>query len=236
MAIVSALLFAYLVVGVPVLGKARYDRFKARAAHDPHARIAYYRRGMATKWALSAIVIALYFANGRDARIQLVADNADAAGFLLLLVLVGLGGAIIKWRLGSPRRRAKLAKAITGFADVIPRTPDERRVWVAAAVTAGVTEELLYRGFVLSAIANAFPTYTATQCILWSSVAFALAHIYQGPKGVVLTGAVGFVLGVVAVNTGLLAAMAVHSLIDLRILVVPGAFFDPAPPDDAVAS
>jgi membrane protease YdiL (CAAX protease family) len=73
-----------------------------------------------------------------------------------------------------------------------------------------------------------------------SAVIFGLAHVYQGIGGVLVTTLMGALLGVVYLATGsLLAAMAVHALMDLRLLLVPappdeGAAWDPQPPAGTV--
>jgi membrane protease YdiL (CAAX protease family) len=54
-----------------------------------------------------------------------------------------------------------------------------------------------------------------------SSVAFALAHVYQGWRGVLFTSLLGALFAVVAAASGLLAAIVLHALLDLRLLLVP---------------
>jgi membrane protease YdiL (CAAX protease family) len=97
----------------------------------------------------------------------------------------------------------------------------ERRTWILVAITAGVTEELLYRGFVLWVLAHLFPSADTFTLLLIGGVVFGFAHLYQGTKGVVLTAIFGVVLGQVMITAGLLAAMAIHTLIDLRVLLIP---------------
>jgi membrane protease YdiL (CAAX protease family) len=49
-----------------------------------------------------------------------------------------------------------------------------------------------------------------------------IAHIYQGVGGVLVTTLMGAVLGLVFLATGsLIFAMAVHALMDLRLLAMP---------------
>jgi hypothetical protein len=67
---------------------------------------------------------------------------------------------------------------------------------------------------------------STTWWIIITGVAFGVAHLYQGPKGVVLTAGLGMVFGVVVATVGLVPAMVVHTLIDLRLLLVPPSFFE----------
>lgn len=55
-----------------------------------------------------------------------------------------------------------------------------------------------------------------------TSAAFGLAHLYQGLRGVVLTGVVGAVLGSLLISSGsIVPPIVVHALVDLRILALP---------------
>jgi len=51
-----------------------------------------------------------------------------------------------------------------------------------------------------------------------------------------LTSLVGAVLGTIVLTVGLLVAMAIHALVDLRILIVPPDLASEAstPPDDGM--
>lgn len=66
---------------------------------------------------------------------------------------------------------------------------------------AGFGEEWVFRGYPLTRLAALGP------CAQWvgllaSSVLFGWAHDYQGPAGMLLTGAVGFALGAVYLRSG----------------------------------
>ena len=90
------------------------------------------------------------------------------------------------------------------------------------AVTAGVCEELIYRGFGLAALRWAVPGISEGALIAVTATAFGLAHLYQGRVGVVLTGVLGAYFAWITISTGtLLPAMLLHGLVDLRILGLP---------------
>ena len=63
--------------------------------------------------------------------------------------------------------------------------------------------------------------------IALSAVAFGFAHLYQGWRGVILTGILGAVFADVVLTTRtLLPVMAIHALIDLRNLAIPTGLID----------
>ena len=107
-------------------------------------------------------------------------------------------------------------------AALLPRTATERRMFALLALTAGICEELLYRGFGLAALRWAAPGIGNAALIVVTAAAFGLAHLYQGRMGVALTGLVGAYFAWIAISTGsLVPVMVLHALLDLRILGLP---------------
>jgi membrane protease YdiL (CAAX protease family) len=116
-------------------------------------------------------------------------------------------------------------------AALLPRTCTERWTFALLAVSAGVCEELVYRGFGLAALRWAAPGISNPALIVLTAAAFGLGHLYQGPAGVALTGLLGAYLAWIVISTGsLLPVMALHVVVDLRILGLPlGAVPSPVP-------
>jgi len=102
--------------------------------------------------------------------------------------------------------------------------PETRGEWallllVVLPVVAGV-EELLFRGALVGALAAGFPVSPWLLAVL-SSVAFGLGHGLQGPGGILVTGALGFVLATAFIITGSLWVVVVaHYLVNALEFVV----------------
>ena len=89
------------------------------------------------------------------------------------------------------------------------------------SLSAGFCEEFLFRGFVIAAIAAAGGTKKAQ--LLWSSIAFGIAHIFWGPIGMLFTVALGVTFAAVTLKRGnVWAAVMAHSV--LNLCVEPGLF------------
>lgn len=221
--VVAGGLFAILVVVVPYRGRVRYETFRRAVVSDPSARLQYYRSTLPWKSFLAFVAVALYVADHEHGYgVRLFVSGASQAQVVVpLLVGVVLGALIVRRRLSQPSRRAKLARSLREIADLLPRTPAERRGWMTFSISAGITEEVLYRAFVMSVLANLLPAAPAAPIVLISAAVFGLAHLYEGWKGVFLTAVLGVVFSTVVLSAGLVAAMALHALIDLRLLVVP---------------
>lgn len=129
---------------------------------------------------------------------------------------VALGAlTAIAWR--SRRATAEQKRATReALGDLLPFLPqDDRdlRTFFALSVTAGVVEELLYRGFALWALAQWMPLWAA---VLLSSAAFGLAHSYQGTSGMLRTGAIGLLFAVLFLASGSIwLPMLFHALFDV---------------------
>ena len=101
---------------------------------------------------------------------------------------------------------------------IMPRTAKETWLFAALAITAGISEEFLYRGFVFLVFVRMIVNYSApnTAAAVLSSVWFAVAHAYQGRRGVITTFVVGMIFVSVKIWTGsVLPAMVAHAGIDL---------------------
>jgi len=102
---------------------------------------------------------------------------------------------------------------------LIPETPRER-LWalLVIAPTAAFCEEFLFRGYLLTQL------HDWLHSLLWawvvSSLAFGLAHCYQGWSGMTRAGLLGALLAYPVVRSGsLYPAMLAHWMIDTVALV-----------------
>ncbi|XVQ86065.1 CPBP family intramembrane glutamic endopeptidase [Microbispora siamensis] len=218
--LLTVALAAYLAFAAPWLGKRQYDRLARRRAHDPRALVHAYRLWIAEEWiwlAVTALILAL--SPGLD-----LADLGFAMpGNLdqIAPAVVGMMSAIVIGTL-LLRRLARSGRAVPGqsaVAELMPRTSAERWHGLAMAVTAGVCEEIVYRGLLIAFGVGVLGLGTTAAAAL-ALVVFVAGHFYQGWKGMVVVALLGFWLTTVYVSTGsLLLPILVHILIDVRGLV-----------------
>lgn len=99
-------------------------------------------------------------------------------------------------------------------------------MFVVVALTAGFCEEFLYRGWLLSI--TGFALKSVWLGLLISSILFGFAHLYQGRTGIISTGVLGLVFGLIYLASGsLLPGQILHTLLDLNNGL---AFSKKAPP------
>jgi membrane protease YdiL (CAAX protease family) len=92
---------------------------------------------------------------------------------------------------------------------ILPHTDEELRRFLWLSLTAGICEELLYRGFLLAYFGHWLGPIPS---LVISSAIFGLGHLYQGVRGVGLTGFVGALLGVFYLLSGsIFPSMLLHA-------------------------
>ncbi|PSK97188.1 CAAX prenyl protease-like protein [Murinocardiopsis flavida] len=236
---IGFVLVAYAAVGEPLLGRWFYARFRRRRGADPRALVRFYGTAAAVQWAWAAAVAAVLVLSpglaASDLGLRLphnwapILGAAAGAGavFLVFHLLTrasrgrpaegpGQGGRPAQGP-GGPPDDALGAVA----ADLAPQTRRERRAAAVHAVTAGICEELLYRGlFVALGVGLGLPVWAAA---VLSCVLFAVAHVYQGWWGLVGPGVLGAAAMVLYLVTGsLIVAIVAHVLINLRSVLAGG--------------
>ena len=94
----------------------------------------------------------------------------------------------------------------------MPSDDGDLRAFRLVSVSAGVCEEWLYRGYLLAVLQ---PFLGIAGAIAASTVLFAAGHLYQGPGGMVKTGTVGLLMGLLTWATGSIwAPILIHAVLD----------------------
>jgi membrane protease YdiL (CAAX protease family) len=180
-----------------------------------------YRSGMATSWLLAlAGAAVLWFEQGPGPQSVGLASLPGVTGVLwsagtLAALLAGLGlFSLVQRLLGHVESEDLL--------HLVPATKRERWLFAGLSLTAGVTEEFVYRGIAMTALADL--SWVRGHGGPWLAagvvaVSFGLGHGYQNALGMARAGVLGFLLAVPFIVTGsLLPGMAAHAALDLTFL------------------
>ena len=231
-------LLVLLVVGLPLRSWFSMQRLRAAAPGEiATLRPRLWLRAIVTQWLIASAVVLQWIVQRRP--LESLSLNArfewGAAGVLLGVVLIAILQHSQRRDLATtPDVVARVRARLAGVARLLPESRGEWWKFVPLALTAGICEELLFRGFLTWLLAQVLPEFW--QAALVQSLAFGLAHAYQGPRGVFLTFMVGaFLTGVVWITGSLWPAMLVHALLDLnagdfavRLAAIPVARSAPA--------
>lgn len=215
----------FLILVCPIWD-AWYTR-RLRRSTDPGMKIRAYLLAIAWLWTASIVAWWLvrpgfFFPlelSARPSRLSGAAARSGMAGLWLGLLSALFLPVALSWR--SAKMRATLRHAMESFAFFLPATAAERALFAVVAITAGICEETLYRGYLIHYFTGHWQLALPAALVL-SSCAFGVGHEYQGIRGILLTALLGGGLALLYIATGSLAwPMVVHALIDLRILFIP---------------
>ena len=188
---------------------------RALARQEPGARLRVYRNILAGEWLLTAAVAFVWWHAGRPweaFRLGAAPPLRVAIGFALAAAYAALAVAQGRAILARPQARERVARRFSHADPLIPRTPGERIAMACVAVTAGVCEEFLFRGFVLwYCTASVGPVAG----FVLTALMFGFGHVYMGYAHVVRTAVIGALFGAIVLATGSLwPAIAMHVAMD----------------------
>ena len=210
------ILFGLLVVGLPVRGVYTYRRLQQRLPGAPAARLAQYRKTAASMWISALLVLALWLGLSRAPAELGLGWPTERPWFWLLLAAAAAMSGWLFWQgdrvLESAQSRQNVAERFERYRAILPASRHELHAFYALSATAGVCEEILYRGFVLWVLEQALGLWPAVGV---SSILFGLGHIYQGVRGIVPTTVFGLVAALLYLGAGALwPAVLLHAAVD----------------------
>lgn len=194
-----------------------WPRFRAEtAAGVEGARARAYRRGIIGQWTFAAVALAVWSWYHRSAaqwRLTLPGGWRLTLGILFVALAIGLVAVQLRSVIRlSPDKRVAVRPKLANVEFLLPHTGDEYRWFLFLSVTAGICEELLYRGY----LAWFFATWVGDVWAMALVVAiFGIGHAYQGRKGATRATLAGAVMAAIVLATGsLIPAMIIHAMID----------------------
>ena len=173
--------FIFVIV-FPIAGFFGFHRLLRRAdAGESVNRSQLYRNTSIGHWTLFLMCMALWAGEARPWTALGFALQLDLQ-FALAAILTVLGIAVLLMQ--SRQVRAATQEEITGIkrrfgrlAIIMPRNGNELVRFYGLSITAGIVEEILWRGFLIWYLSQFMPLWAAA---LVSTLSFAMAHAYQG--------------------------------------------------------
>ena len=211
-------LILVLFVVQPIHGWLNFRRYlKKIAAGEPADRPKLYRETQVFEWGFLAVLLAGFFGLSRDLG-ALGFVGVGGTGFWICAALIAVGSIalILSTKAGRQLSQSERDKQRVAFGDLghfLPQDDRDLASFYRVSVTAGIVEEIVFRGFVLWYLTFFMALWPA---VLVSSVAFGLGHSYQGFSGIIRTGLVGLAFGALFVFSGSIWLPIVgHILVDV---------------------
>jgi uncharacterized protein len=212
-----ALILIFFATTVPLLGRHRIRQLTAMPETTKRDRLTLYASTVTFQWIATALVLWRTNAHGIPAAglgVAIPSPVFTAVVAIVLSVLVLVNQLVSLRRLGEHPAEARgilpqLARK------VFPQDSAERLVFLAVVVTVAVCEELIFRGFAQRVFQDWSGGLTFVG-IFGSAALFAIAHLYQGRRGIFATFVVGLIFSAVRAWTGsLVAPLVAHFIADI---------------------
>jgi membrane protease YdiL (CAAX protease family) len=222
------LIFFFLGIVVPWRGAVRLKKLLALPSVSTKEKLVLYGSTIAGQWVITGFVAWRALARGLSSSSLGLANYGGPSTILGSLALAAIAGAL-HWlnlrRVGkSPGKDPELMRSLA--CRIFPVNSVELLPYCALAVTAGVCEEFLYRGFAMGVLSRVgFPAWAV---VILTAALFGLAHAYQGRSGILGTFVMGILFGVVrlAYDT-LVPVMMMHAIVDLVAGIAGPHYFLP---------
>ncbi len=214
-----AIILLFLGGLAPWLSYRRIRRLIEAPSIGSMDRLALYALTIAFQWL--AVAVILWRTNAHGIRLSqlglAVPKPALAASAAVVLSFLALLNQMF-----SIHRLAAQPSEIKGVLPqlalkIFPQTDIERLVFFALVSTVALCEELIYRGFVQRVFQD-LSGGTVFVGIVVSSAFFAVAHVYQGRRGLISTFIVGALFAAIRAWTGSIVPSAcAHFVADLSV-------------------
>ena len=184
-----------LVIALPLLSLWTGKRLRA-AADAPLVKFLRYARTIAVLWSLTALAwyaLRLHHVDPMDVGLRAPHEPWEMAAGLITLAAPVLGSL-------SGARRVLSGSYARALRAVVPDGTLQWLAFIPVAASAGLCEEWLYRGYALTIVSAATGSLVAG--MLASSLAFGIAHAYQGRAGIIGATITGALYAAVFVATG----------------------------------
>ena len=207
-----------ITIVYPVAGFLSFRRLLRRvAAGQAVNRPLLYRSTFLSHWTLFIVCLVLWSGASRTWP-ALGFDLQPDLRFSLAVVLTLAGIAVLLLQLRQVKSASQdeidaMKSRLGNMAIMIPHTRGELARFYGLAVTAGIVEEVLWRGFLIWYLSQFMPLWAAA---LASAVGFGLAHAYQGIANLPQITLVGAVFAALYVLSGSLwLPMVLHAAVDI---------------------
>lgn len=215
--IFGSILLVFLIFIYPFLD-IKYTK-PLKEKRDSFSRLNYFKFVIWSEWIVVLLILTFV----------LLSSNLDFAsiGFTIPENIEKFYGMFIGFIIGVtflvfilmklPFYKKRTEKQVESIDYLLPTTKIERKWSIFVAITAGICEEIIYRGFVIHYLSSLPLDLEKIHLLILSAIIFGFAHIYQGWKGFLFTGLIGFVFARIYLETGsLLFPIILHIIIDMR--------------------
>ncbi|RIJ66447.1 CPBP family intramembrane metalloprotease [Rummeliibacillus sp. POC4] len=191
-------------------------------------RLKIYKDTIVIQWSILLIICIVWLVSDFSWKELFTIDSGNSeeysssfiAGFLTSVIIGALLFVfIMNWR----AKKGDSKNLVVGNIDfLLPQTKKERLAFIFVAATAGICEEIVFRGAMAVFLFGLPFEFSLGTVAIISAVIFGIAHFYQGAKGILGTGLFGYIIFKIYMASGsLLVPIIIHFIVDLKFVLTP---------------
>ncbi len=211
----------------PFTGYLLFRRLKKLSANNRNSKkLRFYAYVILSEWGFVIALIWLTHRHGLS--ISDLGENLGNANLtvITIAVLLAIFAVMVYFNVRQIRQMnlEKLEAELCPLKLFLPSNKPEIIAFILIAFTAGICEELLYRGWLQNLLV--YGTGYVWLGLIIGAVIFGFGHAYQGKIGIVQTGIYGLIFGGVFIFTkSLVAGQVLHVIIDSVNGIIGGYAF-----------
>lgn len=226
--VLFVLLMFNLVVIAPISGYFEHNKFKRIASVGANKKLKIYQHTIIWSWIpVVLILLLLPFSDVTLSNIgfRWININNSALSKWIVIPFIALCLIYLFYNVYSiillninKKARLEASKKIPEYAKLyLPITRHEKKTWIYVALTAGITEEIVYRGYLFFAFTLLFPSLSIFHILLITTFLFGIGHIYQG-KEAVKAAILGLIFGFTyIIFDSIIPIIVLHAVQDLVV-------------------
>jgi len=184
---------------------------------QPNKRITVYCRTMFQLWLPALLLLVLVYQKElsmSDIGLQWHWGLANQIVVIGLFLISGYFLLSLKQLREKVESHQAVREQMSFVQWIMPTSAKEARYFIlGVSITAGICEELLFRGYLMQLLSGYLPTYGV---VIISSIAFGLGHIYQGPLHIIRTAIFGGIMAVIYLSTdSIIVPIILHAIVDM---------------------
>ena len=211
-------LFFVIAILYPIAGVIGFRRLLRRlAAGEKVNRTQLYRNTLIGHWTLFIVCMAIWADAARPWSAMGLGLDLDLWFALgAVLTILGIFALVMQIRQVSTATTDEIRSIRKRFGKlsiIIPQNGNELARFYGLSMTAGIVEEILWRGFLIWYLDQYMPLWGA---VLISTIGFGLAHAYQGLAHLPQITAVGAAFAALYLLTGSIwLSIILHAAVDI---------------------
>lgn len=205
-------------------GLFRYKKMIQEIKNGDMSKTKFYYKTIVGLWIPTVVVMVLIlfgFFSLDGLGLQGLNINSNSLLFYVFAVLtvlyfVYLVYSLIALRINAIQKKSIKQKIPEEIKTLLPITKKEKHIWILTAFTAGICEEVLFRGVLIYMLSDLFPNLHNFIILLIAALIFGIGHIYQGLTEAIKPMILGLIFGFIYISFGtIIPGIVLHVMQDL---------------------